>query len=160
MTRGGGPTIVARPPAGPDADDPAIGPAVDPGARGPTGILEDHHLERVEEWLDTKFRVPVIGYRFGLDGLIGLIPGVGDAVTAATSMVFITDAWKMGASKRVIARMSANLGLDFAVGLVPVVGDLLDFAFKSNTKNLRLLKQERERLRREHRDRGHREGVV
>ena len=116
----------------------------------PSGILEDHHLERVEEWLDTKFRLPVLGYRFGLDGVIGLIPGVGDAVTAATSAVFITDAWKMGASKRVIARMSANVGLDFAVGLVPVVGDVLDFAFKSNVKNLKLLKQERARLREEH----------
>ena len=136
------PEIVARPSPGPEIADPAL--------RGPTGILEDHHLERVEEWLDTKFRVPVIGYRFGLDGVIGLIPGIGDAVTAATSMVFITDAWKMGASKRVIARMGANLGLDFAVGLVPVVGDILDFAFKSNVKNLAPLKAERARLRREH----------
>ena len=148
-TPGGGDRIVARPPPGPRVDDPALRDAAD----GPRGILEDHHLDRVEEWLDTKFRVPVIGYRFGLDGLIGLIPGVGDAVTAATSMVFITDAWKMGARKRVIAKMGTNVGLDFAVGLVPVVGDLLDFAFKSNVKNLRLLKEERERLRRQHANR-------
>lgn len=139
------PDIVARAPPGPQIHDPAIG--------APTGILEDHHLDRVEEWLDTKFRVPVIGYRFGLDGVIGLIPGIGDAVTAATSLVFITDAWKMGARKRVLARMSANLGLDFAVGLVPVVGDILDFAFKSNVKNLALLKAERARLRHEHAER-------
>ena len=116
----------------------------------PEGFLKDHHLERVESWLDTKFRVPVIGYRFGLDGVIGLIPGVGDALTAGTSGVFIADAWKMGARKRTLAKMAANLGLDFAVGLVPVVGDLLDFAFKSNVKNLRLLREEREHLRREH----------
>ena len=119
-------------------------------ASGPRGFLEDHHLERVEGWLDTKFRLPVIGYRFGLDGLIGLIPGVGDGLTAATSAVFIADAWKMGARKRVMGRMLVNVGLDFAVGLVPVVGDLLDFAFKSNVKNLALLREERARLREEH----------
>ena len=123
-------------------------PAAPPKA--PTGFLEDHHLERVESWLDTKFRLPVIGYRFGLDGIIGLIPGVGDTLTAATSGVFIADAWKMGARKRTLGKMAANLGLDFAVGLVPIVGDLLDFAFKSNVKNLRLLRAEREHLRREH----------
>ena len=120
------------------------------GPPPPRGFLEDHHLERVESWLDTKFRLPVVGYRFGLDGVVGLIPGVGDTLTAATSGVFIADAWKMGARKRTLARMAANVGLDFAVGLVPVVGDLLDFAFKSNVKNLRLLKEEREHLRREH----------
>ena len=116
----------------------------------PKGFLEDHHLERVEDWLDTKFRLPVVGYRFGLDGLIGLIPGVGDTVTAATSAVFIADAWKMGARKRTIGKMAGNVALDFAVGLVPLVGDLLDFVFKSNVKNLRLLREEREHLRREH----------
>ena len=116
----------------------------------PKGFLEDHHLERVESWLDTKFRLPVIGYRFGLDGVIGLIPGVGDTLTAATSGVFIADAWKMGARKRTMGKMAVNLGLDFLVGLVPIVGDLLDFAFKSNVKNLRLLREEREHLRREH----------
>ena len=133
----------ARPHASPVGSP--VGPPI-----GPRGFLEDHHLDRVESWLDTKFRLPVIGYRFGLDGLIGLIPGVGDTLTAATSGVFIADAWKMGARKRVLGRMAANLGLDFLVGLVPVVGDLLDFAFKSNVKNLRLLRAERERLAREH----------
>ena len=59
---------------------------------------------------------------------------------------FVADAYKIGASKHVIAKMVGNVGLDFAVGLIPVVGDLADFAFKSNTKNLRLLKDERQRL--------------
>ena len=110
------------------------------------GYLADHHLERYEEWLDAKFRMPVIGVRFGLDGLIGLIPGIGDVVTAGVSSVFIADAWKRGARKRVMAKMLANVGIDFAVGTIPLVGDIFDFAFKSNTKNLRLLRDERARL--------------
>ena len=120
----------------------------DKATRDETGFLQDHHLERYEEWLDAKFRLPVVGYRFGLDGLIGLIPGVGDVATAAVSSVFIADAWKRGARKRVLARMAANVGIDFVVGTIPLVGDLFDFAFKSDTMNLRLLKAERERLAR------------
>ena len=116
---------------------------------GPRGFLEDHHLEWWESFLDQRYRVPVIGYRFGMDGLMGLIPGVGDALTAGTSAIFIADAMKMGARKRTIAKMARNVGLDFAIGLVPVLGDLLDFAFKSNVKNLKLLREEREHLRSE-----------
>ncbi len=81
-----------------------------------------------------------------MDGVIGLIPVVGDLATAGVSTIFIADAWKSGARKRVLAKMAANVGLDFAVGSVPLVGDLFDFAFNSNTKNLRLLKAERQRL--------------
>lgn len=110
------------------------------------GFLADHHLDKYEEWLDAKFEVPGIGYRFGFDGLIGLIPVVGDLATAGVSTIFIADAWKSGARKRVLAKMAGNVGLDFAVGSVPLVGDLFDFAFRSNTKNLRLLKAERQRL--------------
>ncbi len=115
-------------------------------AREQRGFLKDHHLDKYEEWLDAKFKLPGIGYRFGLDGVIGLVPVVGDLVTAGVSTVFIADAWKSGARKRVLAKMAGNVGLDFAVGTIPLVGDLFDFAFKSNTKNLRLLKAERERL--------------
>lgn len=110
------------------------------------GYLQDHHLDSLERWLDSGFRVPGTGYRFGLDGVIGLLPFVGDLTTTGMSVVFVADAYKIGASKRVIAKMIGNVGLDFAVGLIPVVGDLADFAFKSNTKNLRLLKEERARL--------------
>ncbi|MEM9734485.1 MAG: DUF4112 domain-containing protein [Pseudomonadota bacterium] len=108
------------------------------------GFLQDHHLDRYEEWLDSKFSVG--GLQFGLDGLIGLIPVVGDVATTGISMVFLADAWKAGARKRVMARMVGNIGIDFVAGSIPVVGDLFDFAFKSNTKNLRLLRQERQRL--------------
>ena len=113
---------------------------------GPDGYLQDHHLDYLERWLDSSFRVPGTDMRFGLDGIIGLLPVVGDVATTGMSVVFVADAYKIGASKHVIAKMVGNVGLDFAVGLIPVVGDLADFAFKSNTKNLRLLKEERQRL--------------
>lgn len=114
----------------------------DPSSREPQGFLRDEHLERYEVWLDSKFSV--MGMRFGLDGLIGLVPVVGDVATTGVSAVFVADALKSGARKRTLARMLANMGIDFAVGSIPLVGDAFDFAFKSNTKNLRLLKAERE----------------
>ena len=110
------------------------------------GFLTDDHLDRMGEWLDTKFRLPVIGLRFGLDGVLGLIPGVGDAATAGVSAVMMADAWKSGARKRTLARMAGNVAVDFAVGTIPVVGDLFDFAFRSNVKNLQLLRDERAHL--------------
>ena len=115
----------------------------------PAGFLRDDHLERYERWLDTKFTLPGTDFRFGLDGLIGLIPGVGDLLTTGVSSVFVADAWKSGARKRTLARMGANIGIDMLVGAIPLVGDLFDFAFKSNTKNLKLLRAEREWLARQ-----------
>ena len=113
------------------------------------GYISDHHLDRYEEWLDSKFRIPGTPFRIGLDGIIGLLPGIGDLTTTGISLLFIADAIKVGARKRVIARMLGNVALDLAVGLIPFMGDAADFIFKSNTRNLRLLKAERERLKRE-----------
>lgn len=116
------------------------------------GFFSDETLASYETWLDSKFQVPVIGVKVGLDGVIGLIPGIGDLLTTGVSAVFVADAWKSGARKRTLAKMVGNVGVDFAVGAIPVVGDLFDFAFKSNTKNLRLLQAEREHLRNQTRE--------
>lgn len=117
----------------------------EPAAHG--GFLKDHHLERYEYWLDNKFKVPGLDYRIGLDGIIGLIPGVGDLVTSGVSAIFVLDGWKSGIRKRALAKMVANIGIDTVVGAIPFVGDLFDFAFRSNVKNLRILREERARLR-------------
>jgi hypothetical protein len=109
------------------------------------GFLQDHHLERYERWLDNKFKVPGIDYHIGLDGIIGLIPGIGDALTSGVSALFVLDGWKSGIHKRALARMVGNIGIDAVIGTIPLVGDLFDFAFKSNVKNLRILREERER---------------
>ncbi len=98
-----------------------------------------HRIERLGHWLDDRYRLPGTRFRLGLDGIIGLIPGLGDAVTSALSAYLIYEAWRLGASGWTLARMLGNLGFDGLVGVVPVVGDLLDIGFKSNRRNLRLL---------------------
>lgn len=99
-------------------------------------------LETLARVLDDVFRVPGTRIRFGLDGVIGLIPGVGDAVTGALAAYLAFRAWGLGLPPGVILRMGANVGLDFAVGSIPVAGDLFDFGFKANRRNINLLKRE------------------
>ena len=96
-------------------------------------------IELLARWLDTRFSIPGTGIRFGLDSLIGLIPGVGDASTAVIGLYLITRAWREGASFWVILRMLWNMLLDFLFGSIPLIGDIFDVVFRSNTKNARLL---------------------
>ena len=111
------------------------------------GFLSDERLARLEHLFDRAYRLPGTDFRFGLDGIFGLIPGIGDAATAAVSSVIVADAWKSGARKRTIARMARNVGIDFLIGSIPLVGDLFDFGYKANTKNIKLLRDERNRIR-------------
>ena len=92
--------------------------------------------------MDSEFSVPGTKVRFGLDPILGLVPGVGDAVSFVVGMVIVVDAWRLGARKRVLARMVGNLGVDWLVGTVPVIGDLADFAIKPNRANAELLARE------------------
>jgi hypothetical protein len=89
--------------------------------------------------LDQAFRVPGTKLRFGLDSLIGLIPGAGDIAMAVVGSYGLVIAHQLGAPASVQFRMLLNLALDAAVGAIPVLGDLFDFAFKSNVRNARLL---------------------
>jgi hypothetical protein len=99
-------------------------------------------LDALARFLDTRFTIPGTGIRFGLDGLLGLIPGVGDAATGLLSAYLIGEAAQMGARKRTLLRMVWNAGIDMALGSIPVVGDIFDFAFKANSRNLALLRAE------------------
>lgn len=103
-------------------------------------------IERLAELLDDRFRVPIIGWRFGLDGLIGLIPGLGDIATAAVAVYIIYRARRLGVPARTRLRMAANVAVDLLMGAVPVAGDALDFAWKANRKNVRLVKEHLARL--------------
>ena len=96
-------------------------------------------LRRLGHLLDSQFTVPGIGYRVGLDGLIGLVPGVGDTLTLALSAYIIIEAQKLNVSAATTARMIGNVLIDYVIGAIPVIGDLFDFAFKANQRNLRLL---------------------
>lgn len=92
--------------------------------------------------LDTAFYIPVLRTRAGLDAVLGLIPGVGDLITAALGLYLVYEARELGASRWLRARMIGNLLLDFAAGAVPLVGDLFDVYFKAHVRNLKLLQKE------------------
>jgi hypothetical protein len=83
----------------------------------------------------------VINRPIGLDSIVGLIPVVGDVVTASLGAYLVWEARNLGLSKFQLARMAGNVGLDAALGAIPLVGDLFDFAFRSNSRNLRILKR-------------------
>jgi Domain of unknown function (DUF4112) len=97
-------------------------------------------LEALGSLLDSRFRLPG-GFRFGLDPLIGLVPGVGDGISAIVSLYIVLEAYRLGASRGTLARMLLNVGLDLGVGIIPIIGDVADFAFKSNRRNLDLLRR-------------------
>ena len=91
--------------------------------------------------MDDLFRVPVLGWRFGLDALIGLVPGLGDTSTALVSFYILAAAVRYRVPKITLLRMGLNIGIDYVVGALPVVGDLADAWWKSNRKNLELLQK-------------------
>lgn len=103
---------------------------------------EIEKLDRLSTMLDSSYRIPGTPIRFGWDFLLGLVPGVGDVATLGPSAFLIYKAYRLGARKRTIGRMSVNTGLDFFVGAVPVLGDVFDLVFKANNRNFALLKNE------------------
>ena len=112
--------------------------------------MTDHHarlqrLETMAHRMDSAIRIPVIGLRVGYDSIIGLIPGVGDILTLAPSAWIIIEAKRMGAAPHVIGRMVANTATDTLVGMIPILGDLYDATFKSNRKNVAILRDHLER---------------
>ncbi len=98
-------------------------------------------IETIERLLERLFVVPGINRPVGLDTLLGLVPVVGDLVGAGLGAWLVWEARNLGLSKFKLARMAGNVGLDAVVGLVPFVGDVADFLFRSNTRNLRMLKR-------------------
>lgn len=118
----------------------------DPANRSDPGDADTQRqiarLETLARVLDDVFRVPGTRIRFGLDGIVGLIPGVGDAATGALAAYLAVRAWDLGLPARVILRMAANVGIDLAVGSIPVAGDLFDVGFKANRRNVELIKRE------------------
>lgn len=101
--------------------------------------------------LDDAIRVPGTDIRFGIDPLVGLVPGLGDLLGGAASAYIILEAARAGAPASVLTRMALNVGIDTLVGAIPVVGDLFDFAWKSNARNVKLLTRHVEAPARTHR---------
>jgi hypothetical protein len=101
----------------------------------------EESLETLSHWLDDLVRIPGVGWRFGLDSLVGLVPGVGDTATTLVSFYILASAVRYRVPKVTILRMALNIAIDYLVGIIPFLGDLFDFAWKSNKMNIDLLKQ-------------------
>jgi hypothetical protein len=110
-----------------------------PIGRDPASVRR--RLEAVEGVLERMFVVPGINRPIGLDSIAGLIPVVGDVITAAMGAWLVWEGRNLGMSKFQLARMMGNVGIDTALGAIPLVGDLFDFAFRSNSRNLRIIKR-------------------
>jgi hypothetical protein len=102
---------------------------------------EIRKLEQLAHWMDNKFVIPGTNVRFGLDSLLGLIPGLGDTVTALPAIYMVMAAHRLGVSRFVLARMIGNVGIDMLVGAIPLLGDLFDLGFKANRRNVALLRR-------------------
>lgn len=98
-------------------------------------------VEAVEMLLERSFRVPGVNIPIGLDAIIGLVPVVGDIVTTALGAYIVWEARNLGLSKWHLTRMGANVAFDTLIGLIPVVGDAADFVFRSNSRNLKIIKK-------------------
>lgn len=133
--------IVARPGSGGGETAAAAITADAAAALAPADPAALRRLERLARLLDGAFRVPGTRWRFGLDGLAGLVPGVGDSLTALVGLYMLLEARRAGAPGGLLARMLGNVAVDWAAGSVPVLGDLFDFAFKANKKNLELVEK-------------------
>lgn len=103
------------------------------------GELE--RLKRLSRLLDSAIGIPGTRYRFGLDAIVGLVPGIGDAIGAIFSTYIIFRAARLGASNAILTRMIGNVAVDTIVGEIPLLGDLFDVGFKSNLRNLSLLER-------------------
>ena len=107
----------------------------------------ERRLERLANFLDSAFAVPGLGLRFGADSIIGLIPGVGDAMSLGLSGYLVMEAHRLGAPASLLSRMVGHLLVDATIGAVPVAGDVFDVFYKANRRNMRLLRRHLDELR-------------
>jgi hypothetical protein len=110
-------------------------------------LQSNEHLDYIASLLDDMWRIPGTKVRFGLDALIGWIPGIGDVLAGAASCVIVFASWRRGAAPVTLARMVANILLETAVGSVPVVGDVFHVFWKANRRNYRILIREKQQPR-------------
>jgi Domain of unknown function (DUF4112) len=120
---------------------PEILPPHKPGSRFEkgAGLFADENLDLLARILDEWFRVPGTSIRFGLDGIIGLVPGVGDILGGLASTILIVAAWVRGVPYVTLARMVVNVGIEVLLGTIPLLGDAFDIAWKANRRNYALI---------------------
>ena len=108
-------------------------------SRDPHAVRQ--RVEALEQLLERSFHIPGTKVPFGLDSIVGLVPVLGDVVTAAMGAYMVWEARNLGMSKWQLMRMAANVGVDTALGAIPLAGDEFDFIWRSNSKNLRIIKK-------------------
>src|SRR5271167_566790 len=101
--------------------------------------FDDENLDLLSHVLDDFIKIPGTSIRFGLDGIVGFIPGIGDLIGGIASCIIIIAAWVRGVSYVTVARMVANVAIEVVVGSIPVVGDMFDIAWRANRRNYALL---------------------
>ena len=106
----------------------------------PQRIEVEESLNQLSRYMDGLFRVPGIGWKFGLDALVGFIPGAGDIATSLVSFYILIAAVRYRVPKITLLRMALNIAIDYLLGVIPLVGDVLDFAWRSNKMNMELLR--------------------
>ena len=110
-----------------------------PRERRGAKLFNDENLDLLSHVLDDWFRIPGTSFRFGIDGIVGMIPGVGDILGGLASCIIVLAAWFRGVPNITVARMVANVAIEVSVGMVPFVGDVFDIAWKANRRNYKLL---------------------
>ncbi|MBE8991756.1 DUF4112 domain-containing protein [Nostoc sp. LEGE 12450] len=100
-----------------------------------------NRIRKLSRLMDTSIRIPLTGFRIGIDPIIGLVPGAGDLISTAFSAYIIFLATRFGIPRQDLAKMIFNVGLETVVGTVPFLGDLFDAFYKSNIRNLAILEQ-------------------
>lgn len=118
-------------------------------AVGPSRSDTLKRLDALATLMDSAFVLPGTRIRLGLDSIIGLVPGIGDLASALISSYIVWEARQLGVPRWKIARMVGNVALDTTIGAIPLVGDVLDVFYKSNRRNLTILRDHLERERRE-----------
>jgi hypothetical protein len=119
---------------------PPVQPEViSPRTRRGGKLFDDENLDILSHLLDDFIKVPGTSIRFGLDGIVGLVPGIGDVLGGIASCIIILAAWMRGVPYVTVVRMVANVGIEVVVGAIPILGDAFDIAWRANRRNYALL---------------------
>ena len=127
--------------AKPEVLRPRSRPNGKPNARPGSDVFADRNLDLLSHLLDDFIRIPGTPIRFGLDGIVGFIPGIGDVLGGLASTILIVAAWSRGVPNIVVARMVLNVVIETAAGSIPVLGNLFDIGWRANRRNYALLTQ-------------------
>jgi hypothetical protein len=112
-----------------------------PDVSNPSTDEVDAELQMLADWLDSVFRIPGTRIRFGLDAILGLLPGFGDTLSSIISLYILHASHRYGVPRITMARMGLNTALDWIVGIVPFAGDVFDVYWKANQRNVALLRR-------------------